>query len=144
MEELFYLPPRAQAPVINYGVAIGIRSRLAKRGAHNRTLTALLNRRRSSRPCSFVPFSLIDNHPDAGRRTTRIGTAASSTMATRSKAVTLPPSPPADSSSSQRLKSTLNFNTAHARHTALSRIYCASSNAPNPTGITALLPTVAT
>ena len=66
MEELFYLPPRAQAPVIDYGVAIGNRSRLAKRGAHNWKLTARPNRRRSSRFCRVIDFSPIDNHPDVG------------------------------------------------------------------------------
>lgn len=68
MEELFYLPARAQAPVIDYEVAIGNRSRLAKRGAQNRKLTARLNCRRSSRFRRDINFSRINNHPDTGCR----------------------------------------------------------------------------
>jgi hypothetical protein len=68
MEELFYLPPRAQAPVVDYRVAVGSRSRLAKRGVRNRALVARLNRRRSSGYCRSVLFSLIGHNPDAGWR----------------------------------------------------------------------------
>ena len=68
MEELFYLPPRAQAPVIDYGVAVGSRSRLAKRGAHNRALISRLSRRRSRWSRRSALFSLIDHHSDAGSR----------------------------------------------------------------------------
>ena len=68
MEELFYLPPRAQAPIINYGVVVGSRLRLAKGGAHNRAFTAPLSRRCLDRSCHFVLLSLIDDQSDAGFR----------------------------------------------------------------------------
>jgi len=66
MEELFYLPPRAEAPVADYGLVVGIRSRFDKRGTRSWALIVRLSRRRSSRYCRSVLFSLIDHHPDAG------------------------------------------------------------------------------
>lgn len=68
MEELFYLPPRAQAPIIDYGAAVGNPPRLFEPGAHNRQVAALWNSRRSSRPCSVIFSFLIDNHLDSGCR----------------------------------------------------------------------------
>jgi hypothetical protein len=66
MEELFYLPPRAEAPVADYGLVVGIRSRFAERGTRIWALIARLSCRRSSWYCRSVLSSLIDHHPDAG------------------------------------------------------------------------------
>jgi len=141
MEELFYLPPRAQAPVIDYGVTIGTRSRLAKREAHNRKLIARPNRRCSTR---FRRFTLDSRSiiPMQVAGPTSTG-ARSSTMTACCEACAFPLSAPGGSSSPQPLNSTLSFVIALARHTAPSGISCASSNAPNPKGIQAHLPTSA-
>lgn len=64
MEELLYLPPQAEAPTIDYGIAIGIPPRVSGRGDHCAKLFGPLNLRRSSRPCPSVFLHMIDS-PDA-------------------------------------------------------------------------------
>lgn len=144
MEELLYLPPRAQAPAIDYGIAIGIPPRVSGRGIHCPKLSGRLNFRCSSWSCHFVFLHLIDN-PMRVAGSTRTGPARSAMMAARSgvgallnQRVKRQPlfAPAADSPS--------NFVTTLARGSALIETSSASSNAPNPTGIRALLPTLTT
>lgn len=66
MEEISCLPPRTQAPGINYGTAVGSRLRPAKRGIHHRSLIPGVKRRQSS-GYNLHPFQLVCDL-DAGCR----------------------------------------------------------------------------
>lgn len=140
MEGLLYVPPRAQVAAIVYGIAVGTASRVAGRGIHWREPYGLLNFRRSSWSCHFVLFYLIDNLDASCRfdsdrhRQQRDDDPGQRGRRSLIQRVGRQPlfAPAADS--------TINFTATIARESALSGTSSASSNAPNPTGIKALLP----
>lgn len=125
---MLYLPPRAQAPAIDYGIAMGIPQRVSERGIHCPKLPGRRNFRRSSRSCHFVFLHLIDN-PDAGYRfdSNRPGQKRDGGRTQRGRRVV-----------NQRVKRQPLFmpaadSTLHFwRGSALIETSSASSNAPEP------------
>lgn len=149
MEELSYLPPRNQAPAIDYRTAVGNRSQSTECGVHYQKVTARIHQRCSRWSCRFIVFRLID-HPDArclhdqdlrpaevrrlplARRPVCFNSAIGSTLGPGPLfALILQFSLP----SRLFLNSTFHFVTTLERDNAPSGISGASSNAPIPKGI---------
>lgn len=134
MERLFNLPPWVQAPPIDYGIAVGIPSRLAERGIHRWKLSGPQNCQRSSHFYRSFLFYLKDNPmPVAGSARTGAPRSSKNIAGGGADAVAFSSLGGSDSSV-QPLNSTFNFATTVARETALSAISSASSQCADSQG----------